>query len=114
MAIPDSPVPIELRNPALYGRKGQIRNFDDYPETTEGDFFSLKAFKNDESREAIHVQKILTAIHCYWIKELDIDGFRLDAVKHMGELAISRFCSYVSEYAYSLGKKKTFFYSENW
>ena len=109
---PDRPVPIELRNPALYGRKGQIRNFDDYPETREGDFFCLKAFKIDESREAIYVQKILTAIHCYWIKELDIDGFRLDAVKHMGELAISRFCSYVREYAYSLGKKNFFLFGE--
>ncbi len=106
------PIPTELRNPALYGRKGQIRNFDDYPETREGDFFNLKAFKNDESREAIYVQKILTAIHCYWIREVDIDGFRLDAVKHMGELAISRFCSYVREYAYSLGKKNFFLFGE--
>lgn len=108
----DKPVPIELRNPALYGRKGQIKNFDAYPETQEGDFFSLKAFKNDESREAIYVQKILTAIHCYWIRETDIDGFRLDAVKHMGELSISRFCSYVREYAYSLGKRNFFLFGE--
>jgi glycosidase len=108
----DKPVPIELRNPALYNRKGQIRNFDDYPETREGDFFTLKAFRNDESREAIYVQKILTAVHCYWIREVDIDGFRLDAVKHMGELAISRFCSYIREYAYSLGKKNFFLFGE--
>lgn len=108
----DKPIPIELRNPDLYGRKGQIQNFDDYPETREGDFFSLKAFKNDESREAIYVQKILTAIHCYWIKELNIDGFRLDAVKHMGALSISRFCSYVREYAYSIGKKNFFLFGE--
>ena len=108
----DKPIPIELRNPALYGHKGQIRNFDEYPETREGDFFSLKAFKNDESGEAVYVQKILTAIHCYWIREVDIDGFRLDAVKHMGELAISRFCSYVREYAYSLGKKNFFLFGE--
>lgn len=108
----DKPIPLELRNPSLYGRKGQIRNFDAYPETREGDFFSLKAFKNDESREAIYVQKILTAIHCYWIRELDIDGFRLDAVKHMGELAISRFCSDIREYAYSLGKRNFFLFGE--
>jgi alpha-amylase len=108
----DKPIPIELRNPALYARKGQIKNFDAYPETRDGDFFELKAFKNDESKEALYVQKILTAIHCYWIRETDIDGFRLDAVKHMGELAISRFCSYVREYAYSLGKKNFFLFGE--
>lgn len=46
------------------------------------------------------------------MKELDIDGFRLDAVKYMGELAISRFCSHVREYAYSLGKKNFFLFGE--
>jgi glycosidase len=109
---PDRPIPLELRDPALYSRKGQIKSFDAYPETREGDFFNLKAFKNDESGEAIYVQKILTAIHCYWIRETDIDGFRLDAVKHMGALAINRFCSYVREYAYSLGKRNFFLFGE--
>lgn len=108
----DRPVPVELRNPSLYGRKGQIRNFDVYPETRDGDFFSLKAFKHDMSREATYVEKILTAIHCYWIRETDIDGFRLDAVKHMGERTISRFCSYIREYAHSLGKKNFFLFGE--
>lgn len=108
----DTPIPVELRNPALYERKGQIRNFDSYPETREGDFFNLKAFKNDESKNALTIQKILTDIHCYWIREMDIDGFRLDAVKHMGELAVNRFCSTVREYAYSLGKKNFFLFGE--
>jgi glycosidase len=108
----NSPKPVELRNPALYGRKGQIQNFDEYPETREGDFFRLKAFKNDESKEALDVQELLIAIHCYWIRELDIDGFRLDAVKHMGEAAISRFSSYVREYAYKLGKRNFFLFGE--
>lgn len=108
----DRPLPIELRNPDLYNRKGQIRNFDVYPETKEGDFMHLKTFKNDDSPEALYVQDILTKIHCYWIRETDIDGFRLDAVKHMGEKAISRFCSYMREYAYKLGKKSFFLFGE--
>jgi len=108
----DSPIPLELRNPDLYWRKGQIRNFDNYPETREGDFINLKTFKNDNSPEGIYVQEILTKIHCYWIRETDIDGFRLDAVKHMGEEAISRFCSYVREYTYKLGKRNFFFFGE--
>jgi glycosidase len=108
----DRPVPVELRNPDLFWRKGQIRNFDAYPETRNGDFGTLKAFKNDDSPEALYVQEILTKIHCYWIRETDIDGFRLDAVKHMGEETISRFCSYVREYAYSLGKHNFFLFGE--
>ncbi|WP_276370767.1 alpha-amylase family glycosyl hydrolase [Chryseolinea sp. H1M3-3] len=108
----DKPVPVELRNPDLYWRKGQIRNFDSYPETREGDFENLKAFKNDDSPEALYVQEILTKIHCYWIRETDIDGFRLDAVKHMGEKTISQFCSHIREYAHKLGKRNFFLFGE--
>lgn len=108
----DLPLPRELRNPDLYWRKGQIRNFDAYPETREGDFHSLKAFRNDSSPEGLYVQNILTRIHCYWIRETDVDGFRLDAVKHMGEKSISYFCSQVREYAYKLGKRNFFLFGE--
>jgi glycosidase len=41
-----------------------------------------------------------------------VDGFRVDAVKHMGALACSRFCSGIREYAYSLGKRGFFLYGE--
>lgn len=108
----DRPVPIELRNPDLYNREGEIRNFETFPEAKDGDFFRLKTFRNDESEEAHEVQDLLIAIHSYWLRETDIDGFRVDAVKHMGEEAISRFCSYIREYAYSLGKKNFFLFGE--
>ena len=108
----DRPVPLELRNEDLYNRKGQIRNFDAYPETQDGDFFRLKTFRNDDSIEALYVQDLLITIHCYWIRETDVDGFRLDAVKHMGPENISRFCSYMREYAYSLGKRNFFLFGE--
>ncbi len=106
------PVPVELRNPELYWRKGRIRNFDAYPETREGDFAGLKSFKNDASPEGLLVQNILTKVHCYWIRETDVDGFRIDAVKHMGEEMVSQFCSHVREYAYLLGKKDFFLFGE--
>lgn len=106
------PLPVELRNQDLYWRKGQIRNFDSYPETKDGDFHNLKTFKNDNSPEALYVHEILTKIHCYWIRETDVDGFRLDAVKHMGEKSISHFCSYIREYAYKLGKRNFFLFGE--
>jgi glycosidase len=108
----ETPLPVELRNPELYWRKGQIRNFDSYPETREGDFSTLKSFKNDASPEALYVQQMLTKIHCYWIREADIDGFRIDAVKHMGDDYVSQFCSHVREYAYKLGKHNFFLFGE--
>jgi alpha-amylase len=36
----------------------------------------------------------------------------VDAVKHMGELACSRFCSNIREYAYALGKRDFFLFGE--
>lgn len=108
----DKPVPTELRNPDLYNRKGQIRDFEAMPEVREGDFFQLKTYRNDDSREALYVQDLLITLHCYWIRETDIDGFRVDAVKHMREESISRFCSYIREYAYSLGKRNFFLFGE--
>lgn len=108
----DRPLPVELRDPELYNRKGQIRNFDSYPETQEGDFFTLKTFRNDGSPESEKLSELLAAVHCYWIRETDVDGFRLDAVKHMKGQDISRFCSTVREYAYSLGKRNFFLFGE--
>lgn len=108
----DRPVPIELRNPELYERKGSIRNYDDVPETQDGDFCDLKTFSLNDSPQSLWLQELLVKIHCYWIREVDVDGFRLDAVKHMNEMAISRFCSSVREYAYKLGKKNFFFFGE--
>ena len=54
----------------------------------------------------------LIKAHCYWIREADVDGFRVDAVKHMNAVACSRFCSNIREYAYSLGKRGFFLFGE--
>lgn len=109
---PDRPLPIELRNPELYTRKGMIRNFEAIPETREGDFSDLKTFVLDDSPHSLWLQELLVKIHAYWIREVDVDGFRVDAVKHMSEIAVSRFCSSIREYAYSLGKKNFFLFGE--
>ncbi|WP_317192126.1 alpha-amylase family glycosyl hydrolase [Cyclobacterium marinum] len=108
----DRPLPVELKDQEVYNRKGQIRNFDAYPETQEGDFCTLKTFRNDGSPASEDLQAILAKIHCYWIRETDVDGFRLDAVKHMKGGDISRFCSNIREYAYSLGKRNFFLFGE--
>jgi alpha-amylase len=106
------PIPDELRNSDYYHRRGQIRNYETYPETQRGDISSLKDFANDDDAVGSKVINTLIQAHCYWIREADVDGFRVDAVKHMGELACSRFCSGIREYAYSLGKRGVFLFGE--
>jgi glycosidase len=108
----DRPIPTVLRNPDLYHRRGNMGNYDTYPENQHGDMSGLKDYANDDDAIGSIVINALIKAHCYWIREADIDGFRVDAVKHMGELACSRFCSNIREYAYSLGKKGFFLFGE--
>ncbi|HEY5004833.1 MAG TPA: alpha-amylase family glycosyl hydrolase [Ktedonobacteraceae bacterium] len=108
----DRPLPQELRNPDFYHRKGQIRNWDTYPEYQNGDFFSLKDYHNDDDTIGDQVLDTFIKVHSYWIREADVDGFRMDAVKHMGALAVSRFCQGMREYAARLGKHDFFLFGE--
>ena len=108
----DRPVPVELRNGDWYHRRGEMANYDAYPENQHGDMYGLKDYANDDDDIGSAVINALIKAHCYWIREADIDGFRVDAVKHMGELACSRFCSNIREYAYTLGKHSFFLFGE--
>jgi glycosidase len=108
----DRPIPTELRDPTWYHRRGRIRNYDAYPEVEHGDIDSLKDYANDDDSIGSAVINALIKAHCYWIREADIDGFRVDAVKHMNAVACSRFCSNLREYAYSLGKRGFFLFGE--
>jgi glycosidase len=109
---PDRPVPTELRNPDWYHRRGEIRNYDSSPEDQLGDISTLKDYANDDDAVGSDVIHALVKAHAYWIREADVDGFRVDAVKHMGDVAISRFCSNIREYAYGLGKRGFFLFGE--
>jgi alpha-amylase len=108
----DRPIPQDLRNPDYYHRRGQIQNYDAYPETQHGDIVTLKDYANEDDQAGSELINILIKAHAYWIREADVDGFRVDAVKHMGDLACSRLCSNVREYAYALGKRGFFLYGE--
>jgi alpha-amylase len=111
---PDLPVPSELRDADLYHRMGNITDggYDRSPENLHGDIAGLKDYNNEDSPQGSKLVNILIKAHCYWIREADIDGFRVDAVKHLGALACSWFCSNIREYAYSLGKKGFFLFGE--
>jgi len=108
----DRPIPTELQNQDWYHRRGQINNYDNSPENQLGDIVTLKDYANDDDEIGSLVVNTLIKAHAYWIRQADIDGFRVDAVKHMGPVACSRFCSNIREYAYTLGKRGFFLYGE--
>jgi glycosidase len=108
----DRPVPKELQQAEYYHRRGSIQNYDASPENQLGDIVSLKDFANDDNPIGSTLINVLIKSYCHWIRETDVDGFRIDAVKHMGPLVCSIFCSCIREYAYSLGKRRFFLFGE--
>jgi len=70
--------------------------------TTYGDFtYTMFDFNTRDHG----FQELFTEIHKYWVAYLDIDGFRLDAAKHVTEDFLAYFSTEMRAYAASLGKK---------
>lgn len=104
----DAVWPEELQHPECYKRRGQIRNWSDTDEAINGDFLSLKEL--DINSPA--VLDVLIKAYKYWIAIADIDGFRVDTVKHMEDSTTALFCNAVREYAKRIGKQNFFIFGE--
>lgn len=76
--LPPSPAP--LGDPAAYNRKGRTFNFDDPDQLLHGDFpGGLK----DLDTTRCDVKQTLVDVFVEWAEQTDIDGFRIDTVKHV-------------------------------
>lgn len=104
----DAVWPGELQHEQCYKRRGEIRNWYDREEAVNGDFLSLKEL--DINRP--EVLDTLIKAYKYWIAYADVDGFRIDTVKHMENTATAIFCNAIREYAKSIGKRRFFIYGE--
>jgi glycosidase len=111
-AWPDGAIwPRELQHPDVFLHKGHIVNWDYYPEYAEGDMFALKTLdiwvrRNAQYREASSAFGCLALIYAFWIAYADLDGFRIDAAKHMGEETLRAFCDIIREFAQAIGKER--------
>ncbi|MCI0461061.1 MAG: hypothetical protein L0Z62_29280 [Gemmataceae bacterium] len=111
-AWPDGAIwPREFQQPGLFLRKGHITNWDYYPEHAEGDMFALKTLdiwvqRAGQFRQASSALACLALVYCFWIAYADLDGFRIDAVKHMGEESLRAFCDVIREFSQSIGKER--------
>ena len=110
-AWPDGAVhPAELHAPESFTRRGRIVDWDRYPEYVEGDFEGLKDIAHgsgplDDYRPSPALEA-LTRAYCWWLGHADLDGFRVDTVKHMEPGATRYFASVVHEFAQSIGKDR--------
>jgi len=104
----DAVWPKELQVPDAYKRRGQIRDWNDPEQAINGDFLSLKELEINNAA----VLDTLIKAYKYWIALTDVDGFRVDTVKHMESSATAIFCNAVREYAKRIGKASFFVFGE--
>jgi glycosidase len=110
VADPDAAVwPSELQAPGSFTRRGRINSWDWYPEYLDGDFFDLKDIHlgtgEIDQFQPSSALRSLTRAYQYWIAYADLDGFRVDTVKHMEPGATRYFTACIHEFAQSIGKE---------
>ncbi|MBI2386436.1 MAG: hypothetical protein HYV14_10530 [Elusimicrobia bacterium] len=102
--------PDDLKDPKHFTRRGVIDNWNDHAQATNGDFPpNYRHYASDKKETAdalIHIAK-------WWIQETDLDGFRVDAVRHVAPGFVPVFAKAIKEYAASIGKKNFFLVGEN-
>lgn len=117
-AWPDGAIwPREFHQADHFMCRGHISNWDYYPEFTEADIFDLKKLNLNvdwSGKYPTYAPALRHLIYCYWywIAYADLDGFRIDAVKHMGGDATRFFCAAIHEFAQSIGKQRFFLAGE--
>ena len=79
--------PAELHAPESFTRRGGIGNWDHHPEYVEGDFWASRTSSTAAGRSTTTgprpALEALTRAYCWWLGFADLDGFRVDTVKHM-------------------------------
>lgn len=105
--------PSDLQDRACYvgaGRgdlgKGDIN--DPQAEHKRTDFCSLRKFNLQMDRTL----NVLKMVYQYWIALADIDGVRIDTLKHVTLDQARTFCNALKEYAETLGKDRFFIVGE--
>lgn len=120
--------PAEFQPPENWTAKGQIHDWNAYPEYLEGDFLSLKDLSHGNANQdpsiVWDIQRRIRDFHpsatldylCkvfqFWVAYADIDGYRVDTVKHMEPGAVRRFANVIHEFAQSLGKENFYLIGE--
>ncbi|MET0591728.1 MAG: alpha-amylase family glycosyl hydrolase [Polyangiaceae bacterium] len=105
--------PAELQDPDAYTRAGtgslEAGDINDpFAEHKRSDFFSLR----DHDLAYRGVLDDLARCFKYWIALTDVDGFRLDTLKHVSLPEARTFCESLKEFAANLGKHNFFLVGE--
>ncbi len=112
----DAVWPVEFQDPETFTRKGRVNNFDFDPEFREGDFFDLKDVHQGvgpvDDYQASNALMHQLDVYKYWMAFADLDGYRVDTVKHMDLGAARLLGSAMKEFAARIGKDNFYMIAE--
>lgn len=105
--------PIEFQDPDCYTRagKGNLDAGDIGSPDAEHKRSDFETFR-DFNLEAGGVLTDLALCYKYWIALADLDGLRIDTVKHVSCADARKFCGAIREFALNLGKENFFIVAE--
>ncbi len=104
------PQPRGFQDPTWYNRRGRVSDWGDFEQVVYGDFpGGLK----DLATENPNVRAELIRIFSDWITRTDIDGFRIDTVKHVEHDFWVEFCTAIRRHAADIGKERFFMFGES-
>jgi len=95
-----------LNDPTLYHNRGNTTFVGE--DSLYGDFFGL----DDLFTEHPRVVRGMTNIYKTWVRELGIDGFRIDTMKHVNDEFWQAFGPGILDYAHRQGKRDFFMFGE--
>lgn len=98
--------PAWLNDPTMYHNRGDSTFAGE--SSDQGDFFGL----DDLWTERPEVVEGMEKIYEKWVKEFDIDGFRIDTVKHVNTGFWKQWATALDKYAAQRGRKDFFMFGE--
>ena len=103
------PMPEAFQKQQNYNRKGRTYNFDDPDQLLHGDFpGGLK----DVDTTKCEVKEAMVDSYARWVELTDLDGFRIDTVKHVEREFWRYFSQKIRQRLDAQGKKKFFMFGE--
>ena len=99
-------VPAWLNDPALYHNRGDTTFTGE--DSQYGDFFGLDDLFTENARVVDGMEDIYET----WVRDLRIDGFRIDTMKHVNDEFWQKFSPHVLDYAKAQGIPDFFMFGE--
>ncbi|MEU9376442.1 pullulanase-type alpha-1,6-glucosidase [Streptomyces sp. NPDC048255] len=102
----DLKVPAWLNDPSMYHNRGDSTFAGE--SSGQGDFFGLDDLWTERPEVVSGMQKIYEK----WVKDFDIDGFRIDTVKHVDTGFWTQWATALDKYAAQRGRDDFFMFGE--